>query len=114
MTKQEFLDGKIFKTHTGSSLEYKYSNLGNISANSGAGYVFQAVVSNVTDDGFTATCAMLGEMFYKEVKFKDLTLNGTDPSDMFHDFYGKTEIKDVDLSNQPWDFEKNFKNIKNL
>ena len=76
MTKQDFLDGKEFKTFESSQFTYKYFHNTISCKYLNNDFSYEGSVGSITDIGFTAFTPLLGEIFTIELKFdKLITLN---------------------------------------
>lgn len=74
MTKQDFLDGKEFKTDLDSTFIYKYKYEALMRKFPESDYRFEATILEVNDDGIKVMSGILGDIFYVNKKFSDLIL----------------------------------------
>ena len=72
MTKQEFLEGKEFKTHPDSETIYKYKNECITKSFRGHDLTFEACIEEITEDGFEAFASVIGDIFRVKLEFKNL------------------------------------------
>ena len=72
MTKQEFLEGKEFKKHPDSMVTYKYGYKAILYKVNDGSFKIDSLVDEIKDDRFIAINSILDELFFKEVKFKNL------------------------------------------
>jgi hypothetical protein len=72
MTKQEFLEGKEFKTLAESGFTYKYKQNAIVSAYNNGDFSYEANVEEITKNGFSAFIVPLGEIFRVKLEFKNL------------------------------------------
>lgn len=74
MTKQDFLDGKEFKTSADSTFTYIYKH-GVLVCKLGDGqYRFEASIQKITDEEIIVFSGILGKIFEVKKNFSDLIL----------------------------------------
>ena len=72
MTKQEFLEGKEFKTLASSAFTYKKMGSSIGCSYRGQDFKFESGIDEITEDGFESSAAILGEIFRVKLEFKNL------------------------------------------
>ena len=76
MTKQDFLDGKEFKTFESSQFTYKYFNNTIICKYLNNDFSYECSIEKITNTGFISFTTLLGNIFKTEKNFEELiTLN---------------------------------------
>lgn len=74
MTKQDFLDGKEFKTNIDSTFIYKYKH-GVLMCKLGEGqYRFEASIQKITDEEIIVFSGIFGKIFEVKKNFSELIL----------------------------------------